>query len=179
MKKVLAQFHFLIFLICTSCCETETKKNLLKETFSYTINGQEYYPKNLNVPSFQVDYKGNITNNNPSYFFISAENMRLKYTAIDISIISTKKPIEVGEYILNEKNTVDRNNSSSALFTFDEKGVSINNTYYRTTNEEMGKVNITAIDTIQRTIKGNFQFTAINDLQQKIVIQNGKFNTKY
>jgi Family of unknown function (DUF6252) len=179
MKKLFSLFSYIPFLICISCCETEAKKNALKETFSCTINGEEFYPKNLGSRYYYVGYQKNIIDGEPSYFSVRVESDRLRFSGIGIQISSTKKSIDVGEYILNKQEIVDSRNSSSAKCTFQEKGVDIMYAFYNTTNEATGTVNITAIDAVQKTITGTFQFIAINDLQQKVSVQNGKFNTKY
>jgi Family of unknown function (DUF6252) len=152
---------------------------MLKETFSCTINGEEFYPKNLGSRYYYIGYKKNIIDGEPSYFSVRVENDRSRFAGIDIQIYNYKKPIHVGEYILNKAVFVNNENTSSAICTFQEKGVDIMNAFYYTTNEATGTVNIIAIDTMQRTITGTFQFTAINNLQQNVAVQNGKFNTKY
>jgi Family of unknown function (DUF6252) len=177
--KLFLSFFSIIFLICSCSSESVAKKNLLKETFSCTINGEEFYPKNLGSRYYYVGYKKTIIDNKSSSFSVRVESDRFRFSGIDIQISSTKKPIDVGEYILNKQEIVDSRNSSSAICTFQENGVDIMNAFFYTTNEATGSVNITAIDTVQRTIMGTFQFTAINNLQQKVAVQNGKFNTKY
>jgi len=181
LNKKLIKLVILIMLIC-SCEKNQEEIDKLKEKFSCTINGEDFFPKSLGSPSFSPSY---VTKQKEDYyaFSISIINNSKRYKEIRIDIGTGNIPLEEREYKIGNIKFDDLENSKHAKCYFERSGGSqvnlVDKSTYRTSDEITGEVTFIKIDTVTQNIQGIFQFDAINKFGEKISITNGKFNVNY
>ena len=170
----------LIFLLSLCSCENDENIRDLNDIFSCTIQGESFFPKK-SVSPFIINFLS-IGNENNS-FYLEVMNNSKRYMRIRITISTGNEPIQEKEYILKKIDFNDLEKSTHAECYFQRGGGSeiqlVDESSYRTSDEHLGSVIITKIDTIKKNIQGNFKFQAINKFNEMKAIDNGKFNVNY
>ncbi|CAI8427645.1 MAG: Uncharacterised protein [Polaribacter sejongensis] len=172
----------LIFLLSLCSCENDENIRDLNDIFSCTIQGESFFPKK-SVSPFIINFLSIGKENNS--FYLEAMNNSKRYMRIRIDIHTGNEPIQEKEYILKrvDFNNFEKYPNANAACYFQRGGGSeiqlVDESSYHTSDDHLGSVTITKIDTINKNIQGNFKFQAINKFNEMIAIDNGKFNVNY
>ena len=176
----------LLLLIISSCEQDKfDRKDVekLKEAFSCTVNGEEFYPKQFSDIYYTAGYK-EFSKNGYSTLTLKSRNTINRLIEVLIIVSNTEKPFKAGEiYPLELANFSAPRDLKYADCYYERSGAKepklVEQSSYTTNDDIGGSLTITYLDTITNTVRGSFQFKAINKAGDMIKVENGSFNFNY
>lgn len=162
----------LIFALLFSSCKKDklTKATQVgANTFSCKVNGVVYIPNDEAFSVRAISTSLSLNENNNYYDLRVLTNFSYKKPNFQINIILYKVK-ETGKYLLN-----------GAEFRYGEYFITeVYGAEYDTKTRNIGEVNITKIDIVNKIVSGTFWFEATNkdDPNDKVSITDGRFDLR-
>ncbi|MCJ8166446.1 DUF6252 family protein [Pontibacter sp. E15-1] len=157
MKAKLSVFLLLFFLL--SCSKDNLCRN---EAFCVEVNGKKWWPKSNDFKSSPLTFHLLDDNNQ---FWIGAYNGS---SSVLVGVIDHTRGIGVGDYVLAGQTCC------SGSYTREH------NINFKTDASHTGKLTITSLDRVKKTVAGTFYFRGRNSVTGETVeVTKGSFNSKY